>query len=82
MSRLIRAAAAALLGLSVAAPPAALPSPATAKPLDGPPTPAACRALGFTIPERPESIAVSGMARSPSFGPPPPPSATCTARAG
>jgi len=54
MSRLIRAAAAALLGLSVAAPPAALPGPALAKPLDGAPTPAACAAVGIELsPPRP-----------------------------
>ena len=49
MSRLPRIAALSLLGVSLAAPPAALPTGALAQPMDGEATPAACRPLGFEL---------------------------------
>lgn len=53
MSRLVKIAVAATLGLSVAAPPVAVPTFASAQPqspsLDGEATPAACAPLGFVL---------------------------------
>ncbi|WP_313447241.1 hypothetical protein, partial [Brevundimonas sp.] len=49
MPRVIRIAALSVLSLSFAAPPVAVPTVALAKPLDGEPTPAACRPLGFEL---------------------------------
>lgn len=76
MSRLVRTAAAALLGAAVAAPPAAAPSIALAAPQDGQATSAACAPLGFQI-QNPQAddIALSGTRIQPqrSIGAPPPP---------
>ena len=80
MSDISRAALAALIGLSVTAPPTApLAQTGGAKPLDGAPTPAACAAIGLPLPPEvlPQPVAAQGAvtvtgARS-NFGPPPPP---------
>ena len=69
MSRVIRIAALSVLSLSFAAPPVAVPSVALAKPLDGEPTPAACRPLGFEL-GSPEPVAAPPTPRG---GPPTPP---------
>ena len=83
MSRTIRIAALSVLSLSFAAPPVAMPSVALAKPLDGEPTPAACRPLGFELPVRREAEDVvvtasriqgrSSTSAPPAPPPPPPP---------
>lgn len=84
MSRFARAAVAAVLSLSFALPPAA---PAMAqdapKPLDGAPTPAACRAVGIELPPEQTDIrttasplqtrAYAGPPPAPPPPPPPPP---------
>ncbi|VXB03376.1 von Willebrand factor type A domain-containing protein [Brevundimonas sp. G8] len=67
MSRVIRIAALSLLSVSIAAPPAALPSIAMAKPLDGEATPAACGPLGFDL-GQPAPVAAPPVRRMP---PPP-----------
>ena len=69
MSRIIRIAALSVLSLSFAAPPVAVPSVALAKPLDGEPTPAACRPFGFEL-GSPEPVAAPPAPRA---GPPTPP---------
>jgi len=78
MSRLVRVAAAALLGAAVATPPAAVPALAFASPpLDGEATPAACAPLGFDLrDERARPVVVRGsrlQSRAPMGAPPPPP---------
>lgn len=85
MSRLPRIAALSLLGVSLAAPPAALPTGALAQPMDGEATPAACRPLGFELapaatppvlrPARvaPPPVALPGPPPPPAPPPPPPP---------
>ncbi|WP_312599234.1 von Willebrand factor type A domain-containing protein [Brevundimonas sp.] len=82
MSRLVRIAALSVLSLSVAAPPAALPSVALAKPLDGEATPAACLPLGFSLEAEPDvqDLVVTGTrvqgrttTNAPLAPPPPPP---------
>ena len=85
MSRLPRIAALSLLGVSLAAPPAALPTGALAQPTDGEATPAACRPLGFELapaatppvlrPARvaPPPVALPGPPPPPAPPPPPPP---------
>lgn len=83
MSRIIRMAALSVLSLSFAAPPVALPTVALAKPLDGEPTPAACRPLGFELETETEmqDLVVTGSrvqgrtatTHAPIAPPPPPP---------
>ncbi|KQR61077.1 von Willebrand factor type A domain-containing protein [Brevundimonas sp. Leaf168] len=82
MSRIIRMAALSVLSLSFAAPPVAVPSVALAKPLDGEPTPAACRPLGFELETETEmqdlvvtGSRVQGRTATTHAPPPPPPPA-------
>jgi Ca-activated chloride channel homolog len=79
MSRIIRMAALSVLSLSFATPPVAVPSVALAKPLDGEPTPAACRPLGFELQAEPdmEDVVVTAsrvQGRTQMNAPPAPPS--------
>ncbi|RZJ96749.1 MAG: hypothetical protein EON88_06035, partial [Brevundimonas sp.] len=62
MSRFLRAALTTVMGLAVAAPPAVAPTTAVAKPSDGEPTPAACRALGFTVSDPQRTYGYGGVA--------------------
>ncbi len=68
MSRIIRMAALSVLSLSFAAPSVAVPSVALAKPLDGEPTPAACRPFGFLL-EEPQFV--PAHLGAPGYVPPP-----------